>query len=158
MSSSTEVIGCPRLASSILFTKCLALCMLTAALACRCAVSSSFASSLRCRRCLLCAEYNTAGRRVDQVHSLAGSATLHQQLCGLRFQLSPLAFFQTNTAQAEVLYNAVAEAAGLYHPCSWSTSRSATLDHACSENAALSLACMQHAVLEHLMLSLIMVV
>ena len=46
------------------------------------------------------------------MHSLAGSAILHQQLCGLRFRLSPLAFFQTNTAQAEVLYNAVAEAAG----------------------------------------------
>ena len=47
------------------------------------------------------------------MHTLAGSGKLQQQLCGLKFQLSPLAFFQTNTKQAEVMYNVVAEAAGV---------------------------------------------
>ena len=63
---------------------------------------------------VLCAELNTAGRRVNQVHTLAGSSKLQQQLCGLKFQLSPLAFFQTNSKQTEVMYNGVAQAAGIF--------------------------------------------
>ena len=63
---------------------------------------------------LLCAELNTAGRQVNQVHTLAGSSKLQQQLCGLKFQLSPLAFFQTNSKQTEVMYNEVALAAGVF--------------------------------------------
>ncbi|MGH2978240.1 MAG: 23S rRNA (uracil(1939)-C(5))-methyltransferase RlmD [Solirubrobacterales bacterium] len=35
---------------------------------------------------------------------LAGSAVLHEELCDLRFRISPEAFFQTNTETAEVLY------------------------------------------------------
>ena len=35
---------------------------------------------------------------------LAGSAVLHEELCGLRFRISPEAFFQTSTETAEVLY------------------------------------------------------
>lgn len=63
---------------------------------------------------LLPAELNTAGKRVDQVHTLAGSSKLQQQLCGLMFQLSPLAFFQTNSKQTEVLYNEIALASGTF--------------------------------------------
>ena len=66
------------------------------------------------RRFLLPAELNTAGKRVNQVHTLAGSSKLQQQLCGLNFQLSPLAFFQTNSKQTEVMYNEVALAAGIF--------------------------------------------
>ena len=72
---------------------------------------------------LSAAELNSAGRRVNQVHTLAGTSTLRQQLCGLDFQLSPLAFFQTNSTQAEVMYNMVAEAAGICvaaHSCTLS--------------------------------------
>lgn len=67
------------------------------------------------RAVLLRAEFNQAGKWVDHVHGLAGSRSLHQQLGGLRFRLSPLAFFQTNTRQTELMYGAVAEAAGV--PC-----------------------------------------
>ena len=35
---------------------------------------------------------------------LAGSAVLHEELCDLRFRISPEAFFQTNTETAELLY------------------------------------------------------
>jgi 23S rRNA (uracil1939-C5)-methyltransferase len=35
---------------------------------------------------------------------LAGSAVLHEELCELRFRISPDAFFQTNTETAELLY------------------------------------------------------
>jgi len=66
------------------------------------------------QNCLLNAEYNTAGKRIDQLHSLAGVSMLQQQLSGLHFRLSPLAFFQTNTVQTEVLYNEVAKAAGTH--------------------------------------------
>ncbi len=51
---------------------------------------------------------------MNQVHTLAGSSKLQQQLCGLKFQLSPLAFFQTNSKQTEVMYNEVAQAAGIF--------------------------------------------
>ena len=51
---------------------------------------------------------------MNQVHTLVGTSKLQQQLCGLKLQLSPLAFFQTNTKQAEVMYSMVAEAAGVF--------------------------------------------
>jgi 23S rRNA (uracil1939-C5)-methyltransferase len=35
---------------------------------------------------------------------LAGSAVLHEELCDLRFRISPEAFFQTNTETGELLY------------------------------------------------------
>ena len=42
-----------------------------------------------------------------------GAAVLEEELAGLRFRISPDAFFQTNTEMAEVLYGAAAEFAGL---------------------------------------------
>jgi len=42
-----------------------------------------------------------------------GSAYLEEELAGLRFRISPDAFFQTNTEMAERLYGAAAELAGL---------------------------------------------
>ena len=42
-----------------------------------------------------------------------GHAVLEEELSGLRFRISPDAFFQTNTEMAEVLYGAAAELAGL---------------------------------------------
>jgi 23S rRNA (uracil1939-C5)-methyltransferase len=44
---------------------------------------------------------------------IKGSAHLEEELSGLRFRISPDAFFQTNTEMAEVLYGAAAEFAGL---------------------------------------------
>ena len=44
---------------------------------------------------------------------LAGAPTLEEQLCGLRFAVSPDAFLQTNTEMAERLYGVVAEFADL---------------------------------------------
>ncbi|MED5372721.1 MAG: 23S rRNA (uracil(1939)-C(5))-methyltransferase RlmD [Myxococcota bacterium] len=43
---------------------------------------------------------------------LAGQTTIDEALGPVRYQLSATAFFQTNTAGAEVLYDVVAEAAG----------------------------------------------
>jgi 23S rRNA (uracil1939-C5)-methyltransferase len=42
-----------------------------------------------------------------------GQAVLEEELSGLRFRISPDAFFQTNTEMAERLYGAAAELAGL---------------------------------------------
>jgi 23S rRNA (uracil1939-C5)-methyltransferase len=44
---------------------------------------------------------------------LAGSAVLHEELCDLRFRISPEAFFQTNTESAELLYGLAREYAEL---------------------------------------------
>ena len=44
---------------------------------------------------------------------LAGSQTLDEQLLDLRFQISPEAFFQTNTSMAERLYSLAADYAAL---------------------------------------------
>jgi 23S rRNA (uracil1939-C5)-methyltransferase len=44
---------------------------------------------------------------------LAGSEYLEEELCGLRFRVSPQAFFQTNTEMAEHLYDLAAGYAGL---------------------------------------------
>jgi 23S rRNA (uracil1939-C5)-methyltransferase len=44
---------------------------------------------------------------------LSGSEQLAEELCGLRFRISPDAFFQTNTAMAERLYGLACDYAGL---------------------------------------------
>jgi len=44
---------------------------------------------------------------------LKGSGTLEEELLGLKFRISPDAFFQTNTEMAEVLYRTASEVAGL---------------------------------------------
>ena len=45
----------------------------------------------------------------DRLHTLWGSDTVTQHLCGADFRLSPLTFFQINTAQAERLYTLAGE-------------------------------------------------
>jgi 23S rRNA (uracil1939-C5)-methyltransferase len=52
----------------------------------------------------------TRGGTTDVVK---GSAVLEEELSGLRFRISPDAFFQTNTEMAERLYGVAAELAGL---------------------------------------------
>jgi 23S rRNA (uracil1939-C5)-methyltransferase len=52
----------------------------------------------------------TSGGRTEV---LAGRPWLEEELLGLRFRISPDAFFQTNTEMAERLYGAAAELAGL---------------------------------------------
>jgi 23S rRNA (uracil1939-C5)-methyltransferase len=44
---------------------------------------------------------------------LRGKKTIEEELCGLRFRISPEAFFQTNTDMAERLYGSAMELAGL---------------------------------------------
>jgi 23S rRNA (uracil1939-C5)-methyltransferase len=51
--------------------------------------------------------------REGETEVLKGSATLEEELCGLRFRISPDAFFQTNTEMAERLYGSAVELAGL---------------------------------------------
>lgn len=58
-------------------------------------------------------------RRVDNVilgtdyKLVRGESTIEEVICGLRFRLSPHAFFQVNTPQVENLYNAAISMAGL---------------------------------------------
>src|SRR3954468_5493676 len=52
----------------------------------------------------------TAG---GKTHLVSGSRVLNEELAGLRFRISPEAFFQTNTEMAEVLYGVAGEAAAL---------------------------------------------
>ena len=51
--------------------------------------------------------------RGGRTELLKGSAVLEEELSGLRFRISPDAFFQTNTEMAERLYAIAAELAGL---------------------------------------------
>ena len=51
--------------------------------------------------------------RDGETDLIKGSAKLEEELSGLRFQISPDAFFQTNTEMAERLYGAAIELAGL---------------------------------------------
>jgi 23S rRNA (uracil1939-C5)-methyltransferase len=51
--------------------------------------------------------------RGGESRTVKGSAVLEEELCGLRFRISPDAFFQTNTEMAERLYGVAAELAGL---------------------------------------------
>jgi 23S rRNA (uracil1939-C5)-methyltransferase len=53
---------------------------------------------------------NTREGKTKQLH---GKAHIEEQLCGLRFRISPEAFFQTNTEMAERLYGIAIELAGL---------------------------------------------
>ncbi len=45
---------------------------------------------------------------------VAGAPALQEELCGLRFSISPHAFFQTNTEMAEQLYGVAGRLAGLH--------------------------------------------
>jgi 23S rRNA (uracil1939-C5)-methyltransferase len=51
--------------------------------------------------------------RGGSTRAVKGSAVLEEELCGLRFRISPDAFFQTNTEMAERLYGLAAERADL---------------------------------------------
>jgi 23S rRNA (uracil1939-C5)-methyltransferase len=51
--------------------------------------------------------------RAGETEVVKGQAHLDEELCGLRFRISPDAFFQTNTEMAERLYGAAIELAGL---------------------------------------------
>jgi 23S rRNA (uracil1939-C5)-methyltransferase len=51
--------------------------------------------------------------RDGQTQIVRGSAHLEEELCGLRFRISPDGFFQTNTEMAERLYGVAAQLAGL---------------------------------------------
>lgn len=51
-------------------------------------------------------------RAIAGEHLLAGRPHLVERLCGLEFVVSANSFFQTSSAQAERLYQLVAEAAG----------------------------------------------
>ena len=48
---------------------------------------------------------------------IAGDGTLRDRLLDLEFEISPQAFFQVNALQAEVLYNAALDAAGIRPGC-----------------------------------------
>src|SRR3954471_13808203 len=51
--------------------------------------------------------------RAGETQVVKGKAKLEEELAGLRFRISPDAFFQTNTEMAERLYGAAVERAGL---------------------------------------------
>jgi 23S rRNA (uracil1939-C5)-methyltransferase len=51
--------------------------------------------------------------RAGETQVVKGKADLEEELSGLRFRISPDAFFQTNTEMAERLYGAAVELAGL---------------------------------------------
>src|SRR4051794_29550457 len=51
--------------------------------------------------------------RYGETDVLKGSGQLEEEVSGLRFRISPDAFFQTNTEMAEVLYRTASELAGL---------------------------------------------
>jgi 23S rRNA (uracil1939-C5)-methyltransferase len=51
--------------------------------------------------------------RDGETEVLKGSEQLEEEVSGLRFRISPDAFFQTNTEMAEVLYGTASELAGL---------------------------------------------
>jgi len=53
---------------------------------------------------------------VGETELLAGSDAIEEELADLRFRISPLAFFQTNTEMAERLYAVAAELADLRGP------------------------------------------
>nr|MCR5651005.1 23S rRNA (uracil(1939)-C(5))-methyltransferase RlmD [Lachnospiraceae bacterium] len=47
--------------------------------------------------------------KADEMRLLYGKDHFFDDVCGLRFKITPFSFFQTNTAGAEVLYDTVAE-------------------------------------------------
>jgi 23S rRNA (uracil1939-C5)-methyltransferase len=63
---------------------------------------------------LLVTRTDAVSESTDGDHELVGGAAkLHEELCGLRFAISPTAFFQTNTEMAERLYAVAGEHAAL---------------------------------------------
>jgi tRNA (uracil-5-)-methyltransferase len=50
-----------------------------------------------------------AGKELPPLEHLMGETHIYETLLGLKFRVSPEAFFQINTSAAEVLYNSVAE-------------------------------------------------
>lgn len=50
-----------------------------------------------------------AGKELPPLEHLMGNTHIYETLLGLKFRVSPEAFFQINTSAAEVLYNSVAE-------------------------------------------------
>lgn len=52
-----------------------------------------------------------AGKELPPLEHLMGETHIYETLLGLKFRVSPEAFFQINTSAAEVLYNSVAELA-----------------------------------------------
>lgn len=50
-----------------------------------------------------------AGEETPPIEHLMGATHINEELCGLKFRISPEAFFQINSLGAEVLYNTVAE-------------------------------------------------
>lgn len=50
-----------------------------------------------------------AGKELPPLEHLMGKTHIYETLLGLKFRVSPEAFFQINTSAAEVLYNSVAE-------------------------------------------------
>ncbi len=49
----------------------------------------------------------------NEIHTIWGSDTITDTLCGLRFNISPLSFYQVNPVQTEKLYGTALEYAGL---------------------------------------------
>ena len=47
-----------------------------------------------------------------EFHTLWGDANIEEEICGVRFQISPRAFFQVNAPQAECIYRKVIQYAG----------------------------------------------
>jgi len=64
---------------------------------------------------LLWTEIETVGETTvgGRTEIVAGAPKIHEEIGGLRFAISPEAFFQTNTVMAEKLYAIAADAAGL---------------------------------------------
>jgi tRNA (uracil-5-)-methyltransferase len=50
-----------------------------------------------------------AGKELPPLEHLMGSTHIYETVLGLKFRVSPEAFFQINTFAAEVLYKSVAE-------------------------------------------------
>ena len=66
--------------------------------------------------CSICLSINSRRTNVilgTDVRVLCGKDTMEDTLCGLRFSVSPLSFFQVNPAQTEKLYGLALEYAGL---------------------------------------------
>ena len=54
---------------------------------------------------------------------LYGKGYIEDELCGLRFRISPKSFYQVNSVQTEKLYGKAMELAGLRGTCLLYTSR-----------------------------------
>ena len=66
--------------------------------------------------CSICLSINSRRTNVilgTDIRVLWGKGTMEDTLCGLRFSVSPLSFFQVNPAQTEKLYGLALEYAGL---------------------------------------------